>query len=366
MSGGAWIASYSEWRADETGKLAWKRTTKKLGEATGKERLTKQEAMQKLNDMVSKANGPNAVPKSMATVRQFVDVQFTPCHVALKRPKTRLHYKGMLENHILPTLGDVMLKDVDAPLVQRLISAKIEAGFSSQTVVHIRNIISAVFTHAKFAKAFSGDRPTEGVMLPELVHREIRTVTMDQVEQLADALRFVYRSLIRVLAMTGMRIGEALGLRWRDVNLEDTWAEGLPPNSIGIRRQFVLGEFAELKTSNGRREIPMTASLWVVLQMHREAAKFVAPDDPVFSNRAGQPLDGHNVAKRHLKKAAKSIGRPDISFHAFRHTYATLADRAGVTASEKQKILGHASESMGMRYTHADHEDVRKKMELVQ
>jgi integrase len=88
------------------------------------------------------------------------------------------------------------------------------------------------------------------------------------------------------------------------------------------------------------------------------------PDDPVFQSRNGTPINSDNVLRRHVKPVLIALGLPsEIDLHSMRHTQATLADQAGATPAERQKILGHASARMTMRYTSVELERVRPAIE---
>jgi integrase len=175
-----------------------------------------------------------------------------------------------------------------------------------------------------------------------------------------------YRELVMFLAYTGLRIGEALGLRWRAVNLEDDWCivdgEALAPNSILITEAWVRGERTTPKKRASWRKIPLTTTAWVAIMMQREASKFSGNDDPVFAARNGEPMDAHNIAARFLKPAGKAIGCQWVSWHHLRHTASTLTD-AYLTPAQKQAILGHAGTGIGLRYTHPEIEATRAAME---
>jgi len=92
-------------------------------------------------------------------------------------------------------------------------------------------------------------------------------------------------------------------------------------------------------------------------------ARFRGEDQPVFATRTGTPLDVSNVSYRVLKPAARKLGLPWVSCHHLRHTTATLADKAGLTIGEKQKIPGHRTADISTHYTHPEIEHVRAAME---
>jgi integrase len=175
-----------------------------------------------------------------------------------------------------------------------------------------------------------------------------------------------YQPLVTVLAQTGLRIGEASGLRWKRVNLTDEYVvvdgEAIAPNSILIAENYVRGEYTTLKTASSRRKIPLTATAWVAFMTVREMSQWTGDEHPVFAARNGSPLDGHNVAKRYLKPAAKVIGAPWVSWHCFRHTAATATDQF-LTSAQKTALLGHTSSAMSARYTHPQIEAMRIALE---
>lgn len=333
-------------------------------------------------------------PASGQTLNQFWQTRFVPDYLPSLRPNGRLFYNNIYGKHIQPAFGNVKLRHISLAQVQSLLSGKLaptaqtlsdgqSAPYSVQTVRHIRNILSAIFQHAKRNEAYTGDLPTQGIRLPAGNAVTRQALTWDQVVRLSDVIgtlgrprearsqeigrrNEIFGILVRVLARTGMRIGEALGLRWKYLNLEDEQVivDGipLPGQTMSIRFAYVRGAYGPLKTKSSTRDIPLDAPTLADLQRLRQLARFREPGDPVFAASTGKPLDEHNVAARHLKPAAKAIGRPDVSWHVLRHSWSTLADAAGLTVSQRQMVLGHAAGSMTLRYTHADLEGIRQGM----
>lgn len=140
----------------------------------------------------------------------------------------------------------------------------------------------------------------------------------------------------------------------------------IPPFSLAVVQKYYRGEWGPPKTGAGVRTIPLTARLWVELSIWQERCGQVSPDDPVFMARTGQPWDEHNIAADHLKPAGRKIGAPWVSWHCFRHTASTAADRAGMTDAEKEKLFGWASKQMRGRYTHPELETIRERMERME
>ncbi len=368
--GKTWYVSFHQWEADEHGNLRYRPVERAIeGDFAGGERGRRAAAAAGFDQWVSKANAGSKMPQGLATVAQFIELRFQPDHIDVVCKKSgRQHYRTILKNHVLPTLGPVQIRDVTPQMVQSIISAKLAAKYSPQVLTHIRNCISAVFRHARNLRFYEGQLPTEAVKLPEMVREDRKALTWDQVKMLRDSLPEQFRPLITLLSQTGMRIGEACGLRWKSVNLGDEWrivdGEALPPNSLLVNSNWTRNERTTCKSGpRAWRKIPLTAEAWVALMQEWERSKFRGDDQPVFSSRSGTPLDAHNVSNRTLKPAARKIGLPWVSFHCLRHTAATMADRAGLSSAEKMKVLGHATEAMSMMYTHPEMERVRVAME---
>jgi len=362
--GATWYIQFFRWEADGNGNLRYARTERKI---EGTFRTAGQAQAAGYEQHVKEANGVTRVPQGLATVRQFVTARFQQDHIDLLKKSGRIHYRTVLDNHVLPSIGDVQMRDVTPQMVQSVVSGKFAAGYAPQTLAHIRNVISAIFRHARNLRFYTGQLPTEGVRLPEMVHEERRALTWEQVKLLADALPSAYQPLIILLAQTGLRIGEACGLRWRYANLSDEWrivdGEALPPNCLLVASNWTRNQRTTLKNRSAWRKIPLTAESWVALMEQWEATKFRGDDHPVFASRAGTPLDGHNMLQRVFKPRARKLGLAWANFHCLRHTAATLADKAGLSLAEKQKILGHATAGMSMHYTHPEIERVRQAME---
>lgn len=385
QEGPSWIGYWWEEVRLKDSTLDWHRTSRVVCKTTrtsekGREiKVTKHEAQRVFQETIlDKLEIRSINPQSLATLKEFVELKFRPVLV-LKRRKTQEHWRNMLDNHILPVLGGKQLREVRPDDVQNLVLKKVALGLSPQTVWHVRTAISTLFKKAKLIGWYSGDLPSYGVEMPKLVHEERQALTREQALDLLERLPHITRAIAVVLAMTGLRIGELCGLRWKHVNLTDTAVrvdnESLAPSCIAVREGFVRvygksldaaqkgGKYQEVKTRKARRDVPLIALAVHVLEGVYAESKFTKPDDPVFAGRNGLPIDAHNELARKLKPALAEMGIPDASWHSLRHTMATFADQAGLTEAELRKILGHVNVSMTRHYTHAEIARVRGPME---
>jgi integrase len=133
--------------------------------------------------------------------------------------------------------------------------------------------------------------------------------------------------------MTGLRMGELIALRWRDVD----W----PSSRIRVRRSHVRGEYVSPKSKRGSRSVPLADDLGAELDRHFQGSKFSAVDDLVFAHPVtGRPLDRSKVRKR-FKDALRAAKVREIRFHDLRHTFGTRMAAAGTPMRTLQEFMGH-------------------------
>jgi integrase len=186
--------------------------------------------------------------------------------------------------------------------------------------------------------------------------------------------------MVLFAGLTGANIAEICGLCWKHVNLTDQpivcfdsvarsdWQETIiPALSIGIRRQWIRGEYGSTKTKDRDRNLPIPARLLVELQAMRQRPRYTGPDDPVFASESGRPIDEHSRMRNFIKPAAclsglgemkskdgrplKGTAKSWVSWHCFRRTFATLTDAAGLTSGGRMSLMGHSSAEMTARYS---------------
>ena len=350
------------WHEDRIGKggtleRGWSRTVH-VGPSVGSVRLTEREARRiAWENFLSKLDAATSTPSSVMTVSRFVEQCFLPEHVAMLKRSGRLHYQSMLK-HVLAGLGRERVRDVTMDQVQRLVSSLLRRNYSVQTAAHARNVVSAVFTHAKKKGWFAGENPASLVRLPEMVRKEAHALTFEQARALLEALKSPVRELVMFAILTSMNVAEVLGLQWKRVNLSEDYAtvdgEPIPPMTIAVRRQWYRGEYGSVKARSRRRNIPIPVALRDVLIQMRQRKSWTGLEDPVFAARTGRPLDEHNIARRYLKPAGAKLGMPWLSWHCFRRTHTTLSHELGMAFMDRMAMMGHTEARMTALYTIGD------------
>lgn len=365
---GSWLLRYwvdSE-EIDDKGNPKRDRITVTIAASKGPEALGKRQA-QKLaaDEYLSVVNAANMRPSSAKPLADFVTSRFIPDYLPTLKKTGQTFYRSILKRHILPILGSVRLRDISTERVQGLLTLKGKSGLSTQTVVHIRNVLSAVLRFARSMGWFQGQLPTEDRRLPPMKREERRAPTWEQVRALSIALSEPCATLVLFLALTGLRIGEATGLRWKHVNLTDQPKildmEVLPPFSLAVRENYVMGRYDTLKSKESRRLVPIPE--WFAPRLASLGSALDTTTTPVFANGSRlAPIDQHHLAARVLKKVAKTLNMEWVSWHCFRHTFATITDQTTLSTRERMRLLGHGDAAVTAGYTHVEFEGIRAKL----
>ena len=332
-----WEGRYTAGRDPKTGKTVYKNV---LGK-------TQAEVKFKLKNAIEENAELDFSRAGEYTVGQWMDVWFENCAKIKVRPSSHQTYRGYIDHHIKPYIGDIPLGKFTTLDLQRLYkkllgdgrverteSEKQPKGLSPKTVRNINQVISSALTFAKEQKLIISN-PAEGCSLPKLEHREMKTLTAEQLQSfLREAKESGVYEMYYIELATGLRRGELLGLKWEDINL----TTGI----IHVRRQVarINGEIVEapLKTKNSYRTVSIGEDAVGILIQQKEKSH----SEYVFSSPAGGPISPDSVLHM-LHRVLKRAGLPMVRFHDLRHTFATLALQNGVDVKTVSGMLGHFS-----------------------
>ena len=264
------------------------------------------------------------------------------------RPSTFKTSQGFLKNHIKPQIGGIPLADLtsldlqrfykhllDGGRVDRIEAKKKPTGLAPKTVRNIHQMIGSAYNLAMEQKLVTRN-PTQGCALPKVEHKEMKTLTADQLSAFFQEARDsgVF-ALYYIDLTTGLRRGELLGLKWSDIDLEK--------GDLRVQRQIgrIDGKIIEmpLKTKNAYRTLPLSAdAISVLMQQRRKTGN----SEWVFPSPTGGPMSPDSVLHM-LHRVLKRAGLPKVRFHDLRHTFATLALQNGVDIKTVSGMLGHFS-----------------------
>ena len=350
-----WVARYWQDVIKPDGTLGRMRKSIVLG--TVSEIRTRRQAMQVLSERLGPINKGTYKPQSAQKLSEFVKKKWEPLMLPKFKYATQQHYRYLLGKHLLPAFGNHSLCDLDTEAIQEFLSAKLESGLSPKTVIHIRNAFGAVLGLAEKRGYLTGN-PVWKTEAPGLVGvREINVLTPEQVLQLAEALSEPVRSLVLLLTFTGLRVGELLAMRWRNVDFTE--------NLLQVKETVYDGHFDSPKSKRSARTIPLGPKTVAILASLRSPQ--ANPNELVFATRTGKPLDRRNLLRREMIPACKKLGLPRSSWHSLRHCNATLLDGVGASVGTVQSLLGHASSEITRKiYLHAIPSEQRRAVEALE
>lgn len=289
------------------------------------------------------------------TVSKFLN-SWLLSKVKSTRPGTVRGYESKIRVHVIPALGAVTLVKVTPQRLQSFFNEKLARGLSPQTVHHIRAILRAALGDA-LKWGLVARNAAELVDPPRVPHEEIRPLAPAEAQALLDAVKGNrLEALYSVAIALGLRQGEALGLRWEDVDFD--------AGSLSVRQslQRIGGafQFVEPKTARSRRTLALPVVAATALREHRRrqleerlAAGPMWQDHAlVFTRANGLPLHGSNVT-REFQRMLERAGLRRLRFHDMRHACASLLIAQGVHPRVVMETLGHSQIGITMNlYSH--------------
>lgn len=256
------------------------------------------------------------------------------------KPSTAARYSGLLKNYVLPRWGRQPLATVSHSEVQGWVTKIAIASSSStarQALTLLRQAFDAALLDGRVIK-----NPTLKVRLPKPPRSEPSPLTHEEVWAVVAEMRHERdRVLVLVLAYGGLRWGEAMGLRVKQVSADGRTLR-LVEAATEVGGQVIFGSLKDHEA----RTVPLPEV--VAARLARLVAS-KGPTDMVFATRTGQPLRVRNWRRDHLTPAAVTLDR-HITPHHFRDTAATLAIGAGATVMAVARLLGHENASTTLKH----------------
>ncbi len=277
---------------------------------------------------------------------------------------TRPEYRRSIADHALRRWEGWKLAEIRPGHVRELFGAMRKDGATTSQIKKVRAALSAMLATA-VDDGLIDSNPVAGVRIPasrddEPADEKSKALTRAELAILLAAIPDEWHLFFEFLAHTGLRISEAVGLRWEHLQLTAEQPR------VEIREQLYKGVRKKLKSTSGRRDVPLSPGMSARLLAQRRDA-YRGPKSPVFTTTTGTELLPANVYRRVLAPAAIAVGfsvevtgedgkprpRSTVSFHTFRHTCASLLFDQGKNPKQVQRWLGHATAAFTLdNYVH--------------
>ena len=318
---------------------------------------TREDVASKLVTALNDVKNGLTLPSYRMTLGAFLEQWLADVVWQRNRPSTAQGYEFYVRKYIIPALGRHQIRKLTPQQVQRFLNETHAKGLAPRTVQYIRAILRRALNQALRWELVARNVATLADPPPGRSPEMRPLTTADARQFLAAARGHRHEHLFAVLLGTGLRIGEALALRWSDVDLDDgvitvrhalerihgrPWRLAVPKSESGKRLVPLIGPTAEA----------LRAQRTLALEMRLAVGAAWQDLDFVFPTAIGTPGDQSNVYHQ-FKKLLRQAGLPDCyRVHDLRHSTATYLLAAGVPDRLVMGIMGHSQLSMTMRYQH--------------
>jgi len=272
------------------------------------------------------------------------------------RASSLARYARLLRRYAIPALGSVPVAAIDTARVRELIADLATRGVARSTLQGLRSVLLRALEDAR-SDGFAGgvlDRRRIKIGSATAPAREIRPITAAELAQILAASEGADRAFYALMGYAGLRVSEALGVRWIDVSFK--------AHTLTVAQAVVAGRIQKPKTARSVATLPMLKPLEEVLCEYQR----FGPSNThglVVANRAGQPAFANDLRARRWKPLLARLGLPQRGFHAFRHGLPRTLFDLGVSADVIRRLLRHASLAMTQQYIHADAQDLRDALD---
>jgi integrase len=292
----------------------------------------------------------------------FIERKFIPDHVQHKSLAGRTHYQAILK-HVLrpetvdrlftpyvgvrkarlkalpdwPYLDELRLRDLNPEHVRQLTRSASMRGYSHQTIKHIRNVMSAVVSHATRELMFNGKNPVLEVDLPAKPQKTSHNLTIVEAKTILGLMRYPEREIALMTIITGMSISEICALQWKHVNLSrsSVYVEGelLSARSLAVIRQWNARGLAEVSATRARHVLvpePLVQSL-LRLRRHRRIAD---ENSFVIATPEGDPISPTSVRMLRLNPIGRELEMPWLSWQVLKRAHEELLSELRIKLSQ--------------------------------
>jgi integrase len=322
---------------------------------------SKKDAQQYLNKVLREKDTSTFVEPTRQTVKAFLNQWLDTTAKARLRARTLDDYRGIANRYLIPALGTRPLGKLTPADIQALYTKMQEPKpdgmeLSARTVRYAHAVLHTALEQAVRWRLL-GHNPAKVVDLPRQARREMQALTPAEATRFLDAAKANrWHALWVLLVTTGLRPGEALGLKWDDLD-----GGTIQVQRVVVERTGKGWALEEPKTSRSRRTVSLPASTVRALHSHRakqaEAKLAAGPEYEdrglIFATSTGAPERQSNLFRRHFKPLLKAAGLPNVRMYDLRHTAATLLLAAGENPKIVSERLGHSTITLTMdTYSH--------------
>jgi integrase len=267
---------------------------------------TRRDAQLKLDERLRPVNQGVARPESTIALGAFVEQQWAVLVLPTFKRTTQHGYRAVLKVHVLPTWRDAPLREIDRLAIQQWVADRLRRGIGWQSVRNAWVLLSSILESA-VEYGYLQTNPARGVKFPQkALKKKPALIAGSEFAKLLRELSETHRTMVSLIAATGLRIGELLALRWSSLDLQ--------VGALTVRESVFEGQFQAPKTQRALRTIPLGPHAVRALSEHLARVMRKGEEDLVFGNSKGAPLRESKVLTTVLQPAAEGgVGACDVA-----------------------------------------------------
>ncbi len=311
------------------------------------------DAARRLTELLGQLDSGLPLQRTKLSLGDYLSAWLRDVVAVRNAPRTLDAYSTIVKLHIIPALGRLPLNKVAPSDIETMEAALITKGLSRNTVHHVHVALSKAFTDA-MRKGVLHYNPCKMMDAPTPGRYEVKLPDSEAVKRMLEASwQTLYGMMFHFMAFTGVRRGEAVALKWENVDIE-RGVVSIVESAQRIGRRGIL--IQPPKSAAGRRGIALDPGTIALLREHRgkqllheiELEGAYQDRGYVFPNSLGNVQDP-SVVTRNFEKLVRQTGSPHIRLHDLRHAHAAGLIRANVHVRVIQERLGHASAAFTMQ-----------------
>lgn len=318
---------------------------------------TEKEAKKALAQKLVEINAGTYIEPNKESIKDFMEWWMTSKKSKL-RPGTVRAYNWLINTHIIPGIGHIQLSKLKPQQLESFYDQLLDNGLAPRSIKAAHNIIHSMLKKAQTFEIVSRN-VAQLVETPKTSKPKMNVWEADHVMRFLETASQSRNYIVYVLALTtGMRMGELLALRWKNVNYNGDKA------NISVTETFSKSdhgyEFQDPKTKTSNRLIALPKDVTELLKAHRKEqlkeklknGHLYEDQDLIIATKIGTPVYPRNLSRQWYNLLEKA-NVPAIRFHDLRHTHATLMLKQGIHVKIVSERLGHSNISVTLdTYSH--------------
>ena len=327
-----------------------KRVSKKLVLGEVSELKTLRIAKRLLDPILARINSFDYRPSKFISLEKFADI-WEPSVLLQQKPSSVKAAQSHLKTYLRTHLGKVLLHEL-TPQIQQNFVTLLSQKVSRKTVLNVLGTLSSMMRTAKLWGYCTQPITTRELALPaDKIHNEPRFFNGNETRMIIAAAENPWQAMFAIAGMTGLRVGEVLGLQKADIDFER--------RVINVRRSAWYGKIQTVKSKASAAPVALADALAAFLreylaEMDSNSEGKPNPDGFLFLNRNGKPYAANKVVEYGLWPVLDKLKIPRCGMHAFRHAHASLLMDVGANPTTTKNQMRHSDARITLAtYAHA-------------